>query len=78
LIDTARHDTRVSYVHSAKFAARLQEAQAGPLPILFHMEREQGHGRGARVDDLVRRYDRMYAFLEWQLGMRNGASAQSP
>ena len=33
------------------------------------MEHEQGHGRGTRVDDLVRRYDRMYAFLEAQLGM---------
>ena len=69
LIETAQNDTRVSYVHSAKFAARLQEAQAGPAPIYFYMEHEQGHGRGTRVDDLVRRYDRMYAFLEAQLGM---------
>lgn len=69
LIETADHDTRVSWAHSTKFAARLQDAQAGPLPIYFHMEQKQGHGRGTRLSDLVRRYVRRYAFLEDALGM---------
>lgn len=70
LVETADHDTRVHWAHSTKFAARLQEAQAGPLPIYFHMEKQQGHGRGTRLSDLVRRYVRRYAFLEDALGMR--------
>lgn len=70
LVETADHDTRVHWAHSTKFAARLQEAQAGPAPIYFHMERQQGHGRGTRQSDLVRRYVRIYTFLEHALGMR--------
>jgi prolyl oligopeptidase len=72
LVETADHDTRVHWAHSTKFAARLQEAQAGPAPIYFHMERKQGHGHGVRLSDLVRRYVRRYAFLESALGMRGG------
>jgi prolyl oligopeptidase len=67
LIETADHDTRVFWGHSTKFAARLQQAQAGERPIYFYMEREQGHGRGTQLRDLVRRYARMYAFLECEL-----------
>ncbi|MBI2896035.1 MAG: S9 family peptidase [Deltaproteobacteria bacterium] len=70
LVETADHDSRVYWGHSTKFAARLQEAQAGDLPIYFHMERQVGHGAGTRLTDLVRRFDRAYAFLEDQLGMR--------
>jgi prolyl oligopeptidase len=70
LIETADHDTRVFWGHSTKFAARLQQAQAGERPIYFYMEREQGHGRGTQLRDLVRRYARMYAFLERELSPR--------
>jgi prolyl oligopeptidase len=70
LIETADHDTRVFWGHSTKFAARLQRAQAAPHPIYFYMEREQGHGRGIQLSDLVQRYARMYAFLEHELGVR--------
>jgi prolyl oligopeptidase len=70
LIETADHDTRVFWGHSTKFAARLQQAQAAAHPIYFHMEREQGHGRGTQLSDLVQRYARMYAFLERELGVR--------
>ena len=69
LIETADHDTRVHFAHSTKFAARLQEAQAAPNPIYFYMEQAQGHGHGTPLHELVRRYARMYAFLEHQLGI---------
>jgi prolyl oligopeptidase len=68
LIETAENDTRVFWGHSTKFAARLQTAQAATHPIYFYMEREQGHGRGAQLHDLVKRYARMYAFLDQELG----------
>jgi prolyl oligopeptidase len=70
LVETADHDSRVYWGHSTKFAARLQEAQAGDAPILFYMVREVGHGAGTRRSDLVLRYVRQYAFLERVLGMR--------
>jgi prolyl oligopeptidase len=69
LIETADNDTRVYWGHSTKFAARLQQAQAGPRPIYFFMEKQQGHGRGTRLSDLVVRYVRKHAFLEHELGM---------
>ena len=71
LVETADHDTRVHYAHSTKFAARLQDAQTAPYPIYFYMERAQGHGHGTPLHELVRRYARMYGFLEHELGMRN-------
>jgi prolyl oligopeptidase len=76
LIETADHDTRVFWGHSTKFAARLQQAQAGELPIYFYMEREQGHGRGTQLRDLVRRYARMYAFLESELAAPRNVTAR--
>jgi prolyl oligopeptidase len=69
LLETADHDTRVFWGHSAKFAARLQEATTGPRPIYFYMERSVGHGRGTALADLVRRYARQYAFLSQALGL---------
>jgi prolyl oligopeptidase len=69
LIETADHDTRVFWGHSAKFAARLQTANSGDKPIYFYMERAVGHGRGTGVADLVQRYARQYAFLRAALGM---------
>jgi prolyl oligopeptidase len=69
LIETADHDTRVSFAHSTKFAARLQEASAGPAPVLFYMERAVGHGSGTGLGDLVRRESRKYAFVAQALGL---------
>jgi prolyl oligopeptidase len=74
LIETADHDTRVHFGHSAKFAARLQELQQGDAPIYFFMERAIGHGAGTRRSDLVARYVRMYAFFEAALGVGGEAS----
>ena len=71
LIETADHDTRVFWGHSAKFAARLQTASSSPdKPIYFYLEHAVGHGRGTGIADLVRRYTRQYAFLQHQLGMQ--------
>ncbi len=69
LIETALHDTRVFWGHSAKFAARLQQASASGRPVYFYIEREAGHGQGAGLRLLVSRYRRLYAFLERELGM---------
>jgi prolyl oligopeptidase len=70
LIESADHDTRVHWAHSTKLAARLQDAQSGERPIYFYLERQQGHGAGTRLQDLVLQYSRAYAFIETQLGVR--------
>jgi len=68
LIETADHDTRVSWIHSAKFAAQLQTATASQAPVYFYVEQAVGHGHGTATKDLVRRYTRQYAFIEHALG----------
>jgi prolyl oligopeptidase len=70
LIETALHDTRVFWGHSAKFAARLQQASASQRPIYFYLERDAGHGQGVGLRLLVDRYRRLYSFLERELGLR--------
>lgn len=68
-IETADHDTRVHWAHSTKFAARLQEANGGSQPVYFFMQRDVGHGAGARRDDQLRQLVRRYAFVEDRLGI---------
>jgi prolyl oligopeptidase len=68
-VSTADHDTRVFWGHSTKFAARLQDAQAGAAPIYFYMERNVGHGAGMQRSDQVRTWTRMFTFLEDQLAV---------
>src|SRR5437762_638625 len=46
LVTTADHDDRVVPAHSFKFAARLQEYQAGDKPTLIRIETKAGHGAG--------------------------------
>jgi prolyl oligopeptidase len=68
-IETADHDTRVHWGHSTKFAARLQDAQAGDAPVLFYMQRDVGHGAGTQRSDELRRLTRMFTFVEDRLGV---------
>lgn len=78
LIETADHDSRVFWGHSAKFAARLQEASTRPQDVLFYMDRAVGHGAGTGRSDTVDQTLRMYSFLMWRLfgEQVDGGSAQ--
>lgn len=55
LVTTSDHDDRVMPGHSLKYAATLQQAQAGPAPILLRVETRAGHGAGKptakRIDE---------------------------
>ena len=44
LVTTADHDDRVVPAHSFKFAATLQEQQAGDAPVLIRIDTKSGHG----------------------------------
>jgi prolyl oligopeptidase len=60
---TADTDDRVVPGHSFKYAARLQESQAGPAPVLIRIEARAGHGSGKPTDKIIAEYADMWSFL---------------
>ncbi len=62
LITTGDHDDRVVPAHSFKFAARLQEAHAGDVPVLIRVETQSGHGSSSLTKSINETAD-VYAFL---------------
>ncbi len=69
LIITGDHDTRVMPMHSFKFAAQLQQAQAGPAPVLLYLESSSGHGGGPTLTQAIAQSADIYAFVINNLGM---------
>ncbi len=63
LITTADHDDRVVPAHSFKFAARLQECNAGPNPTLIRIETRAGHGAGKPTAKIIEEAADRLAFL---------------
>ena len=72
LIITADHDTRVMPMHSFKFAAALQAAQAGSAPVLLDVEINHGHGGGEALPQSAA-LD-IYSFLARNLAMKGRAT----
>jgi len=68
LIVTADHDDRVVPVHSFKFAAAMQHAQAGEAPVLIRIERRAGHGSGKPVSKVIEEAADELSFLLQALG----------
>jgi len=56
-------------MHSFKFAAAMQRAQAGSAPILLRIETRAGHGHGTPVSKLIDNAADRWAFLVKNLGM---------
>jgi prolyl oligopeptidase len=69
LIMTADTDDRVVPMHSFKFAAALQRAQAGDAPILLRIEERAGHGAGTPVKKQIELATDRWAFLVKTLNM---------
>jgi prolyl oligopeptidase len=57
-------------MHSFKFAAALQAAQAGPAPVLLYLEHASGHGGGGTMSQAIDQNADIYAFLIRNLGIR--------
>ncbi|MGH9752608.1 MAG: prolyl oligopeptidase family serine peptidase [Blastocatellia bacterium] len=68
LITTADHDDRVVPAHSFKYAATLQEKNAGDNPILIRVETKSGHGASNTAKNIEITAD-IYAFLFHNLGV---------
>jgi prolyl oligopeptidase len=69
LILTAEGDDRVVPMHSYKFAAALQAADAGQNPILLRVETKAGHGLGKPVHKIIDQQADTFAFLYSRFGM---------
>ena len=70
LVTTSDHDDRVFPAHSFKYAAALQEAQAGQAPILIRIETKAGHGAGKPVSKQIEEQVDIYGFLIRNLGIK--------
>ncbi|MDQ6622605.1 MAG: prolyl oligopeptidase family serine peptidase, partial [Verrucomicrobiota bacterium] len=70
LVSTADHDDRVFPGHSFKFAATLQQAQAGDAPILIRIETRAGHGAGKPTSKVIEDVTDQWSFLVKNLGMK--------
>jgi prolyl oligopeptidase len=69
-ITTGDHDDRVVPAHSFKFAARLQQCQAGTQPTLIRIETRAGHGAGKPTAKLIEESADQLAFLEKALNFK--------
>ena len=63
LVTTADHDDRVVPGHSFKFAATLQQCQAGDAPVLIRIEKKAGHGAGTPTSKRIEEAADQLAFL---------------
>lgn len=70
LITTGDHDDRVVPAHSFKFAAELQEKQAGDNPALIRIETNAGHGAGTPVSKTIEQYADIFGFTFYNMGLR--------
>ena len=70
LVTTADHDDRVFPAHSFKFAAALQQAQAGDAPVLIRIETRAGHGAGKPTSKVIEDVTDQWSFLVKNLGMQ--------
>lgn len=68
LITTGDHDDRVVPAHSFKFAAELQEKQAGDNPVLIRIETDAGHGAGTPVSKTIEQYADIFGFTLYNMG----------
>lgn len=69
LLTTGDHDDRVVPWHSFKFAARLQEAQAGANPVMIRIETKAGHGAGKPTSKIMDEIADIYAFMFKNMGL---------
>lgn len=69
MITTADHDDRVVPAHSFKFAARLQAAHAGEVPVLIRIETDAGHGAGKPISKVIEEQADKWAFMFHEMGV---------
>lgn len=68
MVTTADHDDRVVPAHSFKFAATLQEKNAGNNPVLIRIDVKSGHGSSNLTKAIESAADQ-YAFTWYNMGI---------
>jgi len=68
MVTTGDHDDRVVPAHSFKFAAELQDKQAGKNPVLIRIETNAGHGAGTPVAKTIEQYSDVFGFTLYNMG----------
>ena len=70
LATTADHDDRVVPAHTFKYMARMQEYNAGKLPVLVRIDTKAGHGAGKPTAKVIEEYTDVWSFVFFHLGMK--------
>ncbi len=70
LITTGDHDDRVVPAHSFKFAAELQDKDAGLNPVLIRIETNAGHGSGTPISKTIDQYADIFGFTLYNMGYK--------
>jgi prolyl oligopeptidase len=78
LVTTGDHDDRVVPAHSFKFAAELQEKQAGKSPVLIRIETNAGHGAGTPVAKTIEQYADIFGFTLFNMGFKELPNPPKP
>lgn len=68
MVTTGDHDDRVVPAHSFKFAAELQDKQAGNNPTLIRIDINAGHGAGKSVAATIQENVDIQAFILFNMG----------
>ena len=68
LVTTGDHDDRVVPAHSFKFAAELQDKQAGDNPVMIRIETNAGHGAGTPTSKIIEQYADIFGFTLYNMG----------
>lgn len=69
MVTTGDHDDRVVPAHSFKFAAELQDKNAGNNPMLIRIDVNAGHGAGKSVQQTINENADIQAFTLWNMGV---------
>lgn len=70
LVTTGDHDDRVVPAHSFKFAAELQDKQAGENPVLIRIDVNAGHGAGKPISKTIEENADIQAFTLLNMGIK--------
>jgi len=68
MVTTGDHDDRVVPAHSFKFAAELQEKQAGANPVLIRIDVNAGHGAGKSIAQTIQESADIQSFILFNMG----------
>jgi prolyl oligopeptidase len=71
MVTTGDHDDRVVPAHSFKFAAELQDKQAGNNPVLIRIDVKAGHGAGKSVAATIQENVDMQVFTLYNMGIKD-------